>query len=52
MLVDRGGREIPIQPDVVGKIQEDLPNAHVEVLVPELDEELGAYLQHNPEDTA
>jgi len=52
VLVDRGGREIPVQPDVVGKVQEDLPNAHVEVLVPELDGELGAYLLHNPEDTA
>lgn len=44
VLVDRGGREVPIQPDVVGRVQEDLPGAHVEVLVPELDGELGAYL--------
>jgi pyrimidine operon attenuation protein/uracil phosphoribosyltransferase len=44
VLVDRGGREVPIQPDVVGKVQEDLPDAHVEVLVPELDGELGVYL--------
>lgn len=49
VLVDRGGREIPIQPDVVGKLQEDLPGAHVEVLVPELDGELGVYLLQNPE---
>ena len=49
VLVDRGGREVPIQPDVVGKVQEDLPDAHVEVLVPELDGELGAYLIKNPE---
>ena len=49
VLVDRGGREVPIQPDVVGKVQEDLPDAHVEVLVPELDGELGAYLLRNPE---
>ncbi|NNM04465.1 MAG: bifunctional pyr operon transcriptional regulator/uracil phosphoribosyltransferase PyrR [Gemmatimonadetes bacterium] len=49
VLVDRGGREVPIQPDVVGKVQEDLPNAHVEVLVPDLDGELGAYLLRNPE---
>lgn len=49
VLVDRGGREVPIQPDVVGKVQEDLPDAHVEVLVPELDGELGAYLLKNPE---
>ena len=52
VLVDRGGREVPIQPDVVGKVQEDLPNAHVEVLVPELDGELGAYLLHDPESAA
>ena len=50
VLVDRGGREVPIQPDVVGRVQADLPNAHVEVLVPELDGELGAYLLRNPED--
>lgn len=50
VLVDRGGREVPVQPDVVGLVQADLPNAHVEVLVPELDGELGAYLLHNPED--
>ena len=49
VLVDRGGREVPIQPDVVGKVQVDLPNAHVEVLVPELDGELGAYLLTTPE---
>jgi len=49
VLVDRGGREVPVQPDVVGRVQEDLPNAHVEVLVPELDGELGAYLLRNPE---
>jgi len=52
VLVDRGGREVPIQPDVVGKVQEDLPEAHVEVLVPELDGELGAYLLKNPERTS
>jgi pyrimidine operon attenuation protein/uracil phosphoribosyltransferase len=44
VLVDRGGREVPIQPDVVGRVQEDFPGAHVEVLVPELDGELGTYL--------
>jgi pyrimidine operon attenuation protein/uracil phosphoribosyltransferase len=52
VLIDRGGREVPIQPDVVGKVQEDLPTAHVEVLVPDLDGELGAYLLHNPEEMA
>jgi pyrimidine operon attenuation protein/uracil phosphoribosyltransferase len=50
VLVDRGGREVPVQPDVVGRVQEDLPGVHVEVLVPELDGELGAYLLKNPEE--
>jgi len=50
VLVDRGGREVPVQPDVVGRVQEDLPDAHVEVLVPELDGELGTYLLKNPEE--
>jgi pyrimidine operon attenuation protein/uracil phosphoribosyltransferase len=49
VLVDRGGREVPVQADVIGKVQEDLPDAHVEVLVPELDGELGAYLLKHPE---
>jgi len=52
VLVDRGGREVPIQPDVVGRVQEDLFGAHVEVLVPELDGELGAYLSQNLEATS
>ena len=52
VLVDRGGREVPIQPDVVGKVQEDLLGTHVEVLVQELDGELGAYLSKNPEATS
>ena len=49
VLVDRGGREVPIQPDVVGKVQVDLPNAQVEVLVPDLDGDLGAYLLTTPD---
>lgn len=49
VLVDRGGREVPIQPDVIGRVQEDFPGAHVEVLVPELDGELGTYLLQNVE---
>jgi pyrimidine operon attenuation protein/uracil phosphoribosyltransferase len=40
VLVDRGGRELPIQPDVVGRTLEVDPRARVEVLVPELDERL------------
>jgi pyrimidine operon attenuation protein/uracil phosphoribosyltransferase len=38
VLIDRGGRELPIQPDVVGKHVEAGPGARVDVLVSELDE--------------
>jgi pyrimidine operon attenuation protein/uracil phosphoribosyltransferase len=37
VLVDRGGRELPIHPDVVGREVPVLPEQHVEVFVPELD---------------
>ncbi len=37
VLVDRGGREFPIQPNVVGKILTVLPDQTVEVSVPDLD---------------
>ena len=40
-LVDRGGRELPIQPDVVGRTVTVLPQQRVEVMVPELDGALG-----------
>jgi pyrimidine operon attenuation protein/uracil phosphoribosyltransferase len=40
VLVDRGGRELPIQPDIVGRTVEIAPEQHVEVLVPELDQRL------------
>lgn len=45
VLVDRGGRELPIQPDIVGR-HVDVLEAHqsVEVLVPELDGRLGVDL--------
>src|SRR3954447_12359458 len=38
VLVDRGGRELPIQPDVVGKRLEVASRERVDVLVAELDE--------------
>jgi pyrimidine operon attenuation protein/uracil phosphoribosyltransferase len=42
VLADRGGRELPVQPDVVGrKIEVQEINQHVEVLVPDLDGRLG-----------
>ena len=37
VLIDRGGRELPIQPDVVGKKVEVPPGDRVEVQVPEID---------------
>jgi pyrimidine operon attenuation protein / uracil phosphoribosyltransferase len=37
VLVDRGGRELPIQPDIVGRVVSILPTQVVEVLVPEED---------------
>jgi pyrimidine operon attenuation protein/uracil phosphoribosyltransferase len=38
VLIDRGGRELPIQPDVVGKVV-SVPEGHrIDVLVKELDE--------------
>jgi len=40
VLVDRGGRELPIQPDIVGRVVDVGANDVVEVLVPELDERL------------
>ena len=38
VLIDRGGRELPIQPDIVGKKIECPPGRRVDVLVRELDE--------------
>jgi len=43
-LVDRGGRELPIQPDVVGTRVEVAPSQRVDVHVPELDDGLGVVL--------
>ena len=37
VLVDRGGRELPIQPDVVGKTVEASPDQRVDVYIKELD---------------
>ena len=38
VLIDRGGRELPIQPDVVGKTVEVAMRDRVDVLVAELDD--------------
>jgi pyrimidine operon attenuation protein/uracil phosphoribosyltransferase len=37
VLIDRGGRELPIQPDIVGKTMTILPTQRIDVLVEELD---------------
>ncbi len=44
VLVDRGGRELPIQPDIVGRTVEVEPGERVDVLVPELDGRLAVEL--------
>ncbi|HUF11806.1 MAG TPA: bifunctional pyr operon transcriptional regulator/uracil phosphoribosyltransferase PyrR [Longimicrobiales bacterium] len=40
VLIDRGGRELPIQPDVVGRRIEAAADERIDVHVPELDGEL------------
>jgi pyrimidine operon attenuation protein/uracil phosphoribosyltransferase len=37
VLVDRGGRELPIQPDIAGTTINTTPNDRVDVMVTELD---------------
>jgi pyrimidine operon attenuation protein/uracil phosphoribosyltransferase len=51
VLVDRGGRELPIQPDIVGRHVETMDNQRVDVLVPELDGRLAVELSTRPEAT-
>jgi pyrimidine operon attenuation protein / uracil phosphoribosyltransferase len=52
VLVDRGGRELPIRPDIVGKSIEVMPNQTVEVLVPELDGDLAVHVVTVPPEDA
>jgi pyrimidine operon attenuation protein/uracil phosphoribosyltransferase len=49
VLVDRGGRELPIQPDIVGRKVGILPGQRVDVRVPELDGRLAVELSRIPE---
>ncbi|MEX0837415.1 MAG: bifunctional pyr operon transcriptional regulator/uracil phosphoribosyltransferase PyrR [Gemmatimonadota bacterium] len=49
VLIDRGGRELPIQPDITGRIFQVLPRQRVEVLVPDIDGAIGVDLL-DPED--
>lgn len=44
VLVDRGDRELPIQPDIVGRDFPVLADQRVDVLVPRLDGELAVVL--------
>lgn len=48
VLVDRGGRELPIQPDYVGTELEVPPGHEVSVRVPEQDGDLGIALVPSP----
>ncbi len=51
VLIDRGGRELPIQPDIVGKTISALPSQRVDVLVEDVDGKKGVIIAHR-EDTA
>lgn len=48
VLVDRGGRELPIQPDVTGRSIDVAVDEVIEVLVPELDGRLAVELATRP----
>jgi pyrimidine operon attenuation protein / uracil phosphoribosyltransferase len=48
VLVDRGGRELPIQPDITGRTVEVAAPDIVEVLVPELDGRLAVEIGPRP----
>lgn len=48
VLVDRGGRELPIQPDIVGKVVELPRGGRVDVQVLELDGADGVTMQGGP----
>jgi pyrimidine operon attenuation protein / uracil phosphoribosyltransferase len=52
VLIDRGGRELPIQPDIVGRVIEAGPDQRVEVRVPELDGRLAVELMTRAPDAA
>jgi pyrimidine operon attenuation protein / uracil phosphoribosyltransferase len=44
VLIDRGGRELPIQPDIVGKKVSAPPSQRVDVLVEEIDGKNGVVI--------
>ena len=49
VLIDRGGRELPIQPDIVGKRVECAPGQRIDVLVEELDQKDAVVLSDREE---
>ena len=48
VLIDRGGRELPIQPDVIGRMVEVPPGGRVDVMVAELDERDSVVVVNGP----
>lgn len=52
VLVDRGGRELPIQPDIVGKVVDATAHQVVEVRVPAVDGSLGVEIVPRPESSS
>jgi pyrimidine operon attenuation protein / uracil phosphoribosyltransferase len=52
VLIDRGGRELPIQPDIVGRTIDAGAEQVVEVVVPELDGRLAVELADRPKEAA
>ena len=44
VLIDRGGRELPIQPDIIGKTIAIAPSQRVDVLVEDLDGKNGVII--------
>ena len=49
VLVDRGGRELPIQPDIVGRTVDATARQVVEVRVPAIDGSLGVEIVPRPD---
>ncbi len=50
VLIDRGERELPIQPDVVGELIEVAPGQRVDFLVPDLDGRLAVEIRTREDD--
>lgn len=44
VLIDRGHRELPVQPDYVGKYVDTADNEVVDVKIPPIDDEMGVFL--------